>query len=122
MASAGKVSPTLVEMFKDQPKITVMIDMVEGTSAALESVNAQQFPDRDSRANAVTSALQALTERSQKSLKEFMQSHGISFQSMWINNSVVAENVTLEQCQQLAKVEGVKEVREQHVVHTMGTN
>jgi len=118
---AGTVSSALLEQFKSQDKITVMVNMAEGTADTLESVSGREFPDRDSRANAVTSALQDLAEKSQKALKEFCTAEGIKFQSMWINNSLVAENVTVDQARRLAQVAGVKEVREQVVVHTMGS-
>lgn len=102
--------------------MTVIVKMARDTQEALDKVDAQNFTNRDERANAVTSELQALATESQKYVKEFLdaQTPPVKYNSLWISNTLVVYEADWTIIQQLEQIGGIKEMREEHTAHIMG--
>lgn len=118
---ASVISKTLEASLKNGGTASAVVVMARETQEVLSKIETQQFANRDARADAVTSGLQELAKDSQKHLKEFLDSQTppVQYQSMWISNTLIIKNATLDLLQKLEKLGGIKEIREEHTAHLL---
>jgi len=123
-SSSSVISDGLLTRLKAGEKVTVIVKMTRETKEVLDKIEKQKFPTREERANAVTNGLKALAEESQAEVKAYLDSLSPkpNYESLWISNSLVVRECTLEIAQGMEKVGGIKEIREEMVVHTMPKN
>jgi len=121
MASSSVISDDLLTKLKGGEKATVIVKMARETKEVLDQIDKQNFPNREERANAVTNGLKALADESQKHVKAYLDSLSPkpNYESLWISNSLVVREATLEMVEGMAKVGGIKEIREEMTVHIM---
>lgn len=113
------ITATLRSQLQAGGKATAIVAMARDTQEALDKVEKMQFASRDERATAVTTELQKLADESQKPLKDFLTAQGANFESMWINNSIVVREATLDLLEKLEALGGIKEIREEAHVNIM---
>ena len=117
------IDPSLLQSLETKPKTTIIISFKVGTGTVLKDLESREFETREARATAVHDTLKAHMESSQKPVTEFLQSkvaektdEQLTFESMWINNSIVVKNADLSLVQQLAQLEGIEKIKENAVV------
>ncbi|NBV50376.1 peptidase S8 [bacterium] len=113
---SSKISPWLVTHYgklrADQTIPTVFIFMAD--KADLSKIDLKL--SRDQRGKAVFKALTETAERSQASLLAWLQQQNIPARSFYINNSIVAENISWTQLEMVSQRADVRKVSANPVI------
>jgi hypothetical protein len=120
-AEASVIDPSLLESLETKERTTVIVSFKGDTEEVLKGIEARTFPTRDARATAVHDELSAYAAGSQGPVLEFLRTKAtdlpdMTFQSMWINNSLVIKNAGKALVQELTKFEQIKRIKEDSVV------
>jgi len=122
LASNGIIHQSLKGKLTANTTTNIIISMSAGTDQVLTRINQGNFSARGSRLASITSELKSNARESQSSILAFLSTSNLNYKSFWISNVIYVEGATADLIDNISKMHGIFEIREETVVHLEKTS
>lgn len=90
----SKISPQLQSKFRQGPTTNVILTFATGTSAVLDFISEQNYPDRTTLLYSLSTALDLNSAQSQSSVRQFLATTNFSSDPLWVTDQLWIKDAT----------------------------
>lgn len=97
-------------------KQNVMVSFTQSIQPVIDQINSMVFPNDVEKRTALTYAQESFTNGAQAHLQSFLNSRGVKYESFWIDNKMVIENLDSGLVNSISNVRGVAKIEKEPVI------
>ncbi|ODM92423.1 Bacillopeptidase F [Orchesella cincta] len=116
VSSTAVIDPSLKQKFIFGQTQNVMVSFTQGIQPVLDQINRMNFSSSAEKRTALTNAQQTFANGIQGTLKNFLNTQGVPFESFWINNRMVIPNVNSGLVNAMSMIPMVARIEKEPVV------